>query len=51
MIGDFSEKGGAEAEQGSFVSKDGGDAGATLEFLVDAFEGGWWGGGGVGGKF
>lgn len=39
MIGDFTEKGGAEAEQGSLVSKDGGDAGATLEFLVDAFEG------------
>ena len=39
VVGDFCEKGGAEAQEGSFVWKDGGDAGAALEFLVDALNG------------
>lgn len=34
----FAEEGGGQAEQGGFIWKDAGDAGAAFEFLVDAFE-------------
>ena len=39
LLADFAEEGGDEAEQGSFVRKEGCDAGSALEFLIDAFEG------------
>lgn len=39
MVGGFREECGDEAEEGGFVWKDAGDAGAAFEFLVDAFEG------------
>ena len=39
VVGDFREDGRSEPQEGSFVGEDGGDAGAALEFLVDAFEG------------
>ena len=39
LVGSFREEGGEEAEEGGFVWKDAGDAGAAFEFLVDAFEG------------
>ena len=39
VVGDFCEDGAGEAEEGGFVGKDGGDAGAAFEFLIDAFEG------------
>ena len=39
IVGGFREESGDEAQEGGFVWKDGGDAGAAFEFLVDPFEG------------
>ena len=39
IVGRFREEGGDEAEEGGFVWKDAGDAGAAFDFLIDAFEG------------
>jgi len=39
LFADFAEEGGDETEQGSFVWKEGGDAGSASEFLIDALDG------------
>jgi hypothetical protein len=39
LIVDFSEECRDEAEEGSFVGEKGSDAGAALEFKIDAFDG------------
>jgi len=38
MVGSFCEESGDEAQEGGLVWKDGGDAGAAFDFLVDPFE-------------
>ncbi len=39
LLADFAEESGDKAEQGSFVWKEGCDAGSAFEFLIDAFDG------------
>ena len=38
IVGSFGEESGDEAEEGGIVRKDGGDASAAFDFLIDAFE-------------
>ena len=38
IVRSFSEESGDEAEEGCIVRKDGGDASAAFDFLIDAFE-------------
>ena len=37
FIADFVEQGGDQAQEGGFIGEEAGDAGAALEFPVDAF--------------
>lgn len=39
MVGSFREEGGDQAEEGGFVWKDPGEAGAAFDFLIEPFEG------------
>ncbi len=38
IVADFGEQGGDEAEEGGFLGKEAGDAGATFEFLIHALQ-------------
>jgi hypothetical protein len=38
FVVDFAEQGGDQAQEGSFIGEEAGDAGAAFEFLVDPFQ-------------
>ena len=39
FVAEFVEQGGDQAQEGGFIGKETGDAGAAFEFLVDPFQG------------